>query len=409
MRLPRSALPLGLAASLLVPSIAHAQQLREVDAAVRRGISKGLYPGAVVVIGRRDTVLYARGYGHVTWSAKSRVPDPDSTLWDLASLTKVVATTGAVMRLVDAGLIDLDAPVVRYLPRFAESAAAYSAAAGTTPDSAATRETPDAMAVLDRRRVTVRMLLDHTSGLPAYVPFYRRAHTAAGAIDLLYAEPLVRAPGDSAEYSDLNAMVLGLLIEKVSGRPLDRAAAEEVFRPLRLDRTMFRPPAALRSWVAPSAMYHGRPVREANDQNAVRLGGVAGHAGLFSTGRDLARYAQVWLREGVGPDGPWVTAETIRQFLTPAPHSGTRLLGWDTRDPTTTAADPSVFGNLIGAGAYGHTGWTGTELWIDPARDLFLVLLTNRSFDPRTRRSIEKLKLVRAEVSDAVLRLAPAD
>jgi CubicO group peptidase (beta-lactamase class C family) len=252
------------------------------------------------------------------------------------------------------------------------------------------------------------MLLDHTSGLPPYVPFYRLARSTAGALDRLYAEPLQRAPGDSAEYSDLNAMLLGLLIEQAAGQPLDSVVAAEVLHPLGLERTLYRPPAALRKWIAPSGKYRGRPVRgEVNDQNAARLGGVAGHAGLFSTGHDLARFAQVWLRGGVGPGGRWVRAETMRLFLTPGARSGTRLLGWD--GPTLDAPrdDPSVFGTLISPSAYGHTGWTGTELWVDPAHDLFLVFLTNRSYDPRSRRSIDKLRVVRGQLSDSALSAVP--
>lgn len=381
-RAPRLMAAMALT-GLLFPRLAlQAQQFGVVDAAVRGGIRRGLYPGAVVVIGRADTVLYSRGYGHLTWSAASAAPDPDSTIWDLASLSKVVGTTSAVLRMVDAGTLSLDAPVSRFLPRFSGGG---------------------------KDRVTVRMLLDHTSGLPPWVPFYRFAHAPDGIIDRLYAEPLNRTPGDSAEYSDLNAMLLGLVAEEVAGRPLDAVVESEVLRPLGLERTLYRPPAALRKWIAPTGRYRGRPVRgEVNDQNAARLGGVAGHAGLFSTGRDLARFAQVWLRQGIGPEGRWVRAETMRLFLTPGTHSGTRLLGWD--GPTLDAPpdDPSVFGTLASPSVYGHTGWTGTELWIDPTRDLFLVFLTNRSYDPRTRRSIEKLKLVRARLSDATLRAVPA-
>ncbi len=367
---------------LLMTAPVRAQQFAEVDAAVREGIRKGLYPGAVVVIGRSDTALYARGYGHLTWSPASVVPDPDSTLWDLASITKVVGTTSVLLRMVDAGVLSLDAPVSRYLPRFSGG---------------------------EKDHVTVRMLLDHTSGLPPWIPFFRRARSAATMVDELYAEPLQRTPGDSAEYSDLNAMLLGLLIEQVSGKSLDAVVHAEVLDPLGLERTLYRPPAALRKWTAPTGRYRGQAVRgEVNDQNAARLGGVAGHAGLFSTGHDLARFAQVWLRQGVTPAGRWVRVETMRLFLTAGPRSGTRLLGWD--GPTLDAPrdDPSVFGALASPSAYGHTGWTGTELWIDPTRDLFLVFLTNRSYDPRARRSIEKLKQVRARLADATLRAVPA-
>lgn len=352
-----------------------------VEAAVRRGIQRGIYPGAVVVIGRRDTVLYARGFGHLTWDTRTPVPNPDSTVWDIASLSKVVGTTSAVMRLVDVGLVDLDAPVSRYLPRFS----------GAGRDS-----------------VTVRMLLNHTSGLRSFLPLYRLATTRAAAIELIYAEPLSRPPGTAMEYSDLNAMLLGLLVEAVRGQPLDRVVHDDVLVPLGLRSTAYRPPASWRHRIAPTGLDRGGAIRRGivNDFNAARLGGVAGHAGLFSTGGDLARYAQIWLRRGAGPKGRWVSAQTVDRFLARGSKSGSRLLGWDTRDSLLTDG-PSVFGSLVSDAAYGHTGWTGTELWIDPTHDVFLVFLTNRSFDPRARRSIEALRDVRAELSDAVVRMMP--
>jgi len=371
----------GVLAMSLAAAPAHGQSsFAEIDAAVRDGILKGIYPGAVVVIGRRDSLLYARGYGHFTWSPSSPVPDPDSTIWDIASITKIVSTTSSAMRMVDRGKLDLDAPVRRYLPRFSGG---------------------------PKNQVTVRMLLDHTSGLKSYVPFYVKARgSRARAIDLLYAQPLVRAPGDSAEYSDLNALFLGLVLEKASGLPLDQLAKREVFGPLGLTQTMYKPPAALRRRIAPSGIWRGRPVPgDVNDQNAVAMGGVAGHAGVFSTGMDLARYAEVWLRYGLGPEGPWVSPETVRRFLVKGPRSGSRLLGWDT--PEVRPDEPSVFGTLISDATYGHTGFTGTELWIDPARDLYLVFLTNRAFDPRVRESLKELKVVRAALSDATVRLVP--
>jgi CubicO group peptidase (beta-lactamase class C family) len=372
-------------AALMGPPAGPAPRQREsfaaVEAAVKRGIQLGIYPGAVVVIGRRDTVLYARGFGHLTWSSRAPVPHPDSTVWDIASLTKVVGTTGAVMRLVDEGRVNLDAAVAKYLPRFA----------GRGRDS-----------------VTVRMLLNHTSGLRSFLPLYRLAATRQAAIDLLYAEPLSRPPGATAVYSDLNAMLLGLLVEAVRGEPLDRVVHDDVLVPLGLRSTTYRPPTAWLRRIAPTGLDRGGVMRRGmvNDFNAARLGGVAGHAGLFSTGRDLARYAQAWLRRGAGPKGPWVSAATVDRFLARDGRSGSRLLGWDTRD-SVLAEGPSVFGSLVSDAAYGHTGWTGTELWIDPTHDVFLVFLTNRSFDPRARRSIEALRDVRAELSDAVVRTVP--
>jgi CubicO group peptidase (beta-lactamase class C family) len=345
-----------------------------IAATVQRGIRQGIYPGAVVVVGRRDTVLYSRGFGHLTWSGKAPRPDPESTRWDLASLTKVVATTSAVLVLVERGKVDLDAPVARYLPRFSGDG---------------------------RDLVTVRMLLDHTSGLPAYVAFFRLAANRDEAIDMLYRVPLVRTPGRSAEYSDLNAMLLGLLVESVSGLPLDRFASSEVFTPLGMSATLFAPWLPSGVSIAPSwsAAGHPEPGR-VNDQNSYLLGGVAGHAGLFSTGADLARYAQAWLRGGSTSEGRWASAETLQEFLRLSPASGSRALGWDT--PERRGTRSSVYGRLAGAGTYGHTGWTGTMIWINPDRDLFLVFLTNRSLDPRARRSIKALRALRGRLSDQV-------
>jgi CubicO group peptidase (beta-lactamase class C family) len=370
---------MGSSLVLLSATASPAQSYADIDAAVRQGIRQGIYPAAVVVIGQRDSVLYARGYGRFTWRATSPVPTPDSTAWDIASITKVVGTASAAMRLIDAGRLDLDAPVRRYLPRFA----------GGSKD-----------------RVTVRMLLDHTSGLRSYAPLFKHGRTRDAAIDLLYAEPLIRTPGETPLYSDLNAIVLGLVVEGVSGMPLDQFVAREVFEPLEMRQSTYRPRPAEKRRTVPTALWRGHPVQgQVNDPNAAVLGGAAGHAGIFSTGMDLARYAQAWLKNGVGPKGQWVTPATIRRFLERGPNSGPRLLGWDTAEHG--GKEPSVFGTLISDAGYGHTGFTGTEIWIDPARDLFLVFLTNRTFDPRPRNSQHALRRVRTSLSDAALRLVP--
>ena len=352
-----------------------------VDAAIRAGIKRGLYPGAVVIIGRHDRILYQRGYGHFTWSRRSAVPSPTTTLWDLASLSKVVGTTAVALRLVDQGTLDLDAPVARYLPAFSGG---------------------------DKDLVTVRMLLDHTSGLRPFIPFYRIAASREEAITELLADSLRRAPGATPEYSDLNAILLGLVLERVGGLPLDSLVAREVTLPLGLASTRYRPPPTLLSRIAPSSSSHGQPVAGVpNDQNAVVFGGVAGHAGLFSTGRDLSRYAQVWLRLGALRKGTWVRPGTMRSFLMAGERSGTRLLGWDS--PDAAAEGPTAFGGRLSAAAYGHTGWTGTQIWIDPRRDMFMIFLTNRSFDPRRARSLAGIRDVRSRLSNAVARLAPAN
>ncbi len=383
------ALPLGIPGQLLlvvtmtltalVPAPAAAQSVAQVDDAVRAGIERGIYPGAVVIIGRRDSLLYARGYGHFTWDPRSAVPTPDSTLWDIASITKIVSTMSSAMKLVDEGKLDLDAPVGKYLPRFSGGL---------------------------KKQVTVRMLLDHTSGLKAYIPIYQKARGKAKAVSILYAQPLLRPPGDSAVYSDLNALLLGLVVEKVAATTIDQFAKREVFTPLGMSQTMFKPSRKLRPRIAPSGIWRKQPVAgEVNDQNAVAFGGVAGHAGVFSTAADLARYAQVWLRGGIGPDGRWVKFGTMARFLSRGTNAGSRLLGWDTRERIPN--ELSLFGDLTSDATYGHTGFTGTLLWVDPPRDLFLVFLTNRAFDPRIPESVKELKSVRAAVSDAAVRLVP--
>ncbi len=348
----------------------------EVASEVRRGISRGLYPGAVVVVGRRDSILYAGGFGHFTWDRRSQVPKPAESLWDLASLTKVVATTTAAAVLVERGRLDLDAPVATYLPAFTGGG---------------------------RSAVTVRMLLDHTSGLPPYLPFFRSAGSRRAAVDSVFAAPLDFVPGDTARYSDLNAILLGFIVEAVAGEPLDQFTQREIFAPIGMHLTLFRPADSLRPRIVPARAERGKPIPGLlSDQNAVALGGVAGHAGLFSTGLDLARFAQAWLAAAATPEGPLLQVTTVHTFLEHGPRSGSRLLGWDS--PDSVMVHPSVFGSLSTRTAFGHTGWTGTLLWMDPARDLFVVFLTNRSLAPKRRNSMVEMREVRSRVSDAVIR-----
>ena len=375
-------LALQVAAGLAAPPAAPARfDGARFDAIVEGGIRRGAYPGAVLVLGRHDTVLYARGYGHLTWSETSAVPDPDHTIWDLASLTKVVATTTALMLLVERGRVALDTPAAHYLPEFR--------APGTGV-------------------ITVRQLLSHTSGLRAYLPLHSLAPSRDSALCLVYAERPIARPGDRVIYSDLNAIVLGELVHRVAGVPLDTLTARELAGPLGWRRTTFRPPRAWQPSIAPTNLWHGHPLAgEVNDPNAHRLGGVAGHAGLFGTGREIARFAQLMLAGGMIPGMPTrlLRAETIRAFTAVAvPQRGTasaRALGWQAT-PTDEAV--SSAGTLLGPRTYGHTGWTGTSLWIDPDRDLFVLLLTNRSFAPRTGRSFTVLKEVRGAVADAAAR-----
>jgi len=253
--------------------------------------------------------------------------------------------------------------------------------------------------------VTVRMLLDHTSGLPAFIALWRVSTTPGDAIARICAEPLRRPPGSAAEYSDLNAILLGAILEQVGGARFDVLVRREVIEPLGLTRTSFGVEPSARRDAAPTTsngqILHGT----VNDPNAAFLGGVAGHAGLFSNAPDLARAARAWLGQGTLDGVTWVSATTVRRFLQPSAAGGTRLLGWDT--PDVSSAEPSAYGRHPDPGTYGHTGWTGTQVWIDPVRDVYVIFLTNRSYEPRVRESLQALRRIRAAVADAVVAAVP--
>jgi len=351
------------------------------DSIVTSGIRRGAYPGAVLVVGRRDTVLYARGYGRATWQVDGRPSQPDSTIWDLASLTKVVVTTTAVMLLVERGVVAVDSPAVRYLPAWRAPGA---------------------------ERVTVRQLLTHTSGMPAWIPLQRLAPDRDSALRIVYRTG-PRAGVSGVVYSDLNAILLGELVAAVAGSPLDEFWCRAVAEPLGLARSAFRPPPAWERWIAPTGRWRGTPIRGVvNDPNAHVLGGVAGHAGLFASGADLARFARMMLGLGTLPGGDrrLLRPETVRAFTRVAvPARGTasaRTLGWQA---VPTGEQVSSAGSRFGPRSYGHTGWTGTSLWIDPDRDLFVILLTNRAYAPRGGGSFTIVKQVRGALADAAAAL----
>lgn len=372
---------LGTLAVISPNARASAQSFVAVDRAVRTAIARRVFPGAAIVIGRHDSTLYARGYGHLTWNGASPIPAPDSTVWDLASLTKVLGPASVAARLVDRGELDLDAPIARWIDCFRGG---------------------------ERAGITLRMLLDHTSGMRAYLRVAESGDGLGGALRDICAEPLRSMPGAEVRYSDLNAIVLGAVLEQVGGARLDELVRREVAEPLGLASLHFGAPDSSRRRTAPTSRSPGYIVRGAvNDWNAARLAGVAGHAGLFATAADVARFARVWLREGEIDSTRWISPETARRFLTITAVADGRRLGWDiVTVPETSRDDPSAFGTLASTATYGHLGWTGTMLWIDPERDLFFVFLTNRAYEPRGRRSLDRMREVRTAASDAVIEAA---
>ncbi|MGH7656014.1 MAG: serine hydrolase domain-containing protein [Gemmatimonadaceae bacterium] len=338
-------------------------------ATLDRAVADSAFPGAFVVVGTHDRILAEYGAGHLDW-APSPVPD-DSTIWDMASLTKVIATTSSMMQLVEEHKVDLDAPVQRYLP------------AWTGPN---------------KEKVRVRDLLTHSSGLPAWRPLYKEAQDAASALALAYATPLDTLPGVRMVYSDIGGFLLGEIVRAVSGERIDEYFATHVAVPLKLHDSMFLPPAVLLPRIAPTEIdpWRQRHLRgEVHDENAAMLGGVSGHAGLFSSGRDLARIAQLYLNHGT-LDGVQIwKPETIVQFTTVQDSTfSNRALGWETPTGKNSA------GHLMTRPAFGHTGFTGTSIWIDPAHDVFVVLLTNRVNPTRAN---NKITAVRQAVADSVM------
>jgi CubicO group peptidase (beta-lactamase class C family) len=350
-----------------------AERLAAVDRVVLRGIGAGGFPGASVVVGRKGYAVVKRGYGALSWGG---APVDEHTIYDVASLTKVVGTTAAIMVLYDEGKLDLDTPVRAYLPAFTGGG---------------------------KDRVTLRHLLTHRSGLPAGRELWRSASSPAEARRQVIETPIYCSPGACFEYSDLGADVLGFVAEAVSGQRLDEFLDARVFRPLGMNDTYFRPPAALRARIAPTEVSppRGYPIRgEVHDENAFALGGIAGHAGLFSTAADLSIYAQMLLNGGEYGGVRVIADSTVRLFTARA--AGTRALGWDTCNQRGSC------GSLMGANAFGHTGFTGTSLWLDPERDMFVLLLTNRVHAARALRPAKVISDVRADLADAA-ELAVAD
>ena len=364
-----------------------------LDALVEKAVAAGEIPGAVLLVSHRGRVLHRKAYGSRALLPK-REPMTVDTIFDLASLTKAVATTSAVMKLVEQGKIRLNDPVARYIPEFAGPGDQGETRGGK-------KEGKD--------QVTIRHLLTHTAGL-APVPRVPEGTTGAEPVlNAIYEEPLVSPPGARFLYSDSGFILLGDLVRRVSGVPLDEFVTRETFAPLGMGRTRFRPPAEWIPRVAPTeeldlpetaktGSAKGQVLRGVvHDPRSRMMGGVAGHAGLFSTADDLTIFCRMILAGGVGPNGKRIfAAATVQKMTTPQspPWSPTvRGLGWDI-DSIYSAPR----GELFPLGSFGHTGFTGTSVWIDPSSQTFIILLTN-SVHPYVRSPISSL---RSRVATAV-------
>lgn len=322
-----------------------------IDSMIRKSIDDGQMAGAVVAVADRRESLFAKAYGH-RQVEPSRIAMTCETVFDLASLTKPVATASSVMVLVEAGEIDLDAPVARYLPEFARRGKA---------------------------EITVTDLLLHQSGLIADNSLDDYADGPASAWRRICGLKPIAAAGEKFIYSDVGFIVLGKLVERVSGRPLSEFSQAMLYQPLGMDETMFNPPERLRRRAAATEQRDGQwMVGQVHDPRAHRLGGVAGHAGLFSTADDLIRFGQMLLEQstadGVAGSGSVLSPATVDQMVTPRRIArGLRGLGWDVQSPYS-----SNRGKAFSKSAFGHGGFTGTVLWIDPEQEIVFVFLSNR-------------------------------
>ncbi len=349
---------------------AHDDRFSDAFGIVRDAIATRAFPGAALAVTLQGELIACRGFGRFTYEPASAEISPN-TIFDLASLTKVLATAPMAMLLYERGQLDLDVPVATIIPEFRGS------------------ET-------SRERVTARMLLAHTSGLPAYLPLFEWAHTRENLLLSACRTRLEAAPGEHTEYSDIGFIILGEALERVSGEPLERFSQREIFGPLGMARTCFNPPASIRAQIPPTEQdrkFRNRIIQgEVNDENGSVMGGISGHAGLFAPAADVARFAECMLRQG----RPILRPNTIELFTAAVPsRSGNaRALGWD------LPSAPSQSGLYFSPRSFGHLGFTGTSLWIDPERQLSVTLLTNRTWPDRRS---QEIKRIRPAFHDAVM------
>jgi len=342
-----------------------------VDAVINQAIQEGTIPGAVLIIGHDGRVIYRKAYGARALEPRREAMTLD-TIFDIASLTKVIVTSTAVMQLVEKGKVRLNDPVTKYLPEFGQNG---------------------------KDDITVRQLLTHYSGLEKDLDLKTQWAGKQTAYEMAQAEVPEDPPGAKFTYSDVNFIVLGEIVERVSGETLDEYAARHIFTPLKILHTRFVPPVAWRVKIAPTQYDENEHMLRGvvHDPTARRMGGVAGHAGVFSTGDDLAKFAQALLNGGDGI----LSAMSVEKMTRPEQPPSAPVLrgfGWDIDSPLS-----SNRGDLLPVGGYGHTGFTGTSMWIDPTTKTYIILLTN-AVHPRGKSNAVAL---RSKVATAIAATMP--
>ena len=344
--------------------------LNKVRDLLGTSVTAKAFPGASLVVSSPKLLTLASG--KFTYALDAPLVSPD-TAFDLASLTKVICTTTMAMLLYERGNFDLDQAVKDVVPEFL----AGSKDAG-------------------RSLVTYRMLLSHSSGLPAHGRFFEQASDREQLLQLVFTTPLESVPLARACYSDIGFIILGVALERITGETLEAFCRREIFGPLDMTRTLYRPTLESRHSYPPTVndrIFRKKIIQgEVNDENAWVMGGIAGHAGLFAPATDVAKFAQCILRGGA----PILKPKTVRLFTTrqQLPHGSTRTLGWD------TPSAPSQSGKYFSPQSFGHLGYTGTSLWIDPQRQISITLLTNRTWPDNNSEAIKK---VRPAIHDAII------
>lgn len=336
-----------------------------IDSIMTRAIADTVTPGGAIAVGRHGRIVLLRGYGRTDYGADAPAVT-DSTLYDLASLTKVVATTTAAMILEEEGRLDLDRTVASYVPEF------------NAPDKAG---------------VTVRMLLLHRSGLRQSVSLHEQYHGLWHYIEQINAIPLAWAPGEHTEYTDWNMVVLQAVIESIAVQPLDAFVRDRIFTRLGMHDTRFNPSEPLRARAAPTRARAGIAQGVVHDPTGFALSGVSGNAGLFSSARDLAVFVQMLLNGGSYRDVRILDPNTVARWTARQARDASRALGWD------TPADGSSAGSYMSPWSFGHTGFTGTSIWVDVNADMFVVLLTNYT---RPSSNNPRMRALRIGIDDAV-------
>ncbi len=332
----------------------------EVDSLMEKAVADSVFPGAVLLFGHNGRVVYNKSFGKFTYAADAK-PMTTDAIFDLASVSKVIGTTSAAMLLYDEGKLDLDKPVAEYLPEFGNNG---------------------------KDSIKVRNLLLHNTGLPAFKAYYKLYDNAKDILADIMNSKLEYETGSKYVYSDLGMITMQKVIEKIARMPMDQFLKKRIFEPLGMNNTMYNPPKELWDRVVPTEVdnyWRMTTVKgKVHDETAYQLGGVAGHAGLFSTASDLSHIAQTYLNGGTYKDKRIFAEKTIDNWTSKQTNQSTRGLGWDTKSPDGY----SSAGEAFSVTSFGHTGFTGTSIWVDKEKDLYVILLTNRVYPTRANRKI---------------------